>query len=147
MIRHATTLDLDAIVEFVQEFYPNTHYAQQASFDIDTVRDLTEYLIKSGIVLLATVDDELVGIIAAAVRPHLFNSTELSCHEVIWYVTPAHQKSGLGVALIERADQIRLLRGCKAFQMMRLDGSPSHIDKLFLSLNFQPSEYCFTKVN
>lgn len=147
MIRHASILDKKAIVEFVAEFYPQTHYAKQCEFDAESVEELTDHLIKTGIVLIATVDDSIVGIIGAGIRPHVFNKNVLSCHEFIWYVTPAHQKSGLGAALIERADKLRQLRGCTSFQMMRLDGSSPYLDKLFLSLGFEPSEYCFTKVN
>lgn len=147
MIRHATLLDRDAIVTFVKEFYSQTHYAEQIEFDDETVAELTEFLIKTGIVLLATEEENIIGILAAGIRPHVFNKSVSSCHEFIWYVTPAHQKSGLGVALIERADAVRQLRGCVSFQMMRLDNSSPYLDKVFTSLGFKPSEHCWTKVN
>lgn len=147
MIRHATFLDRDAIVAFVKEFYPQTHYAKQAEFDDETVTELTEFLIRTGIVLLATEEENIIGILGAGIRPHVFNKSVLSCHEFIWYVTPEHQKSGLGVALIERADNLRQLRGCVSFQMMRLDNSSPYLDKVFLPLGFEPSEHCWTKVN
>lgn len=147
MIRHATTLDRDYIVEFVKRFYQQTSYSKVAPFCNETVANLTEHLIKTGIMLLATHEGKLIGILGLAITPFIFNSNYLSCTEVIWYVDPEHQKSGIGVELIQRADKIRQLKGCASFQMVRLEESPAKLDELFLKLGFKPTEYCFTKVD
>ncbi len=147
MIRHATTLDVPYIVEFVKRFYHETSYSRYAPFCAETVAELTEKLSKSGILLIATHEDKIVGILGLVVAPFLFNSNVLTCSEVIWYVTPEQQKSGIGIKMIQRADEIRRLRGCTAFQMMRLEESPSKLDEVFLKLGFHPTEHCFTKVD
>lgn len=147
MIRHASSLDIDKIVPFVREFYPATPYAKQADFDYETVRELSLKLIKTGIVLIAVEDDEPVGILATHVAPHMFNCMVLGCYEAIWWVIPEYQRSGLGIELLERVDKLRKLRGCKVFQMMRVQGSPPELDQVFLNAGFEPSEFCFTKVN
>lgn len=147
MIKFATFLDTNNVLDFVRTFYYQTHYAKAAEFDRESVRVLVEDLIRTGILLVSYHEDQMVGIFGAAIRPNLFNNNTKSCHEVIWYVAPEHQKSGLGLQLIKRADQIRQLRGCTAFQMVRLACSPEYLDKVFAGLGFEPSEYCFTKVN
>lgn len=147
MIKFATFFDVNDILKFVKTFYYQTHYAKAAEFDEDSVKVLVEDLIRTGILLVSYHEYQMVGIFGAVIRPNLFNNNEKSCHEVIWYVDPEHQKSGLGLQLIKRADQIRTLRGCSTFQMVRLACSPEHLDKVFVNLGFEPSEYCFTKVN
>lgn len=149
MIRHATLVDVPYIVELSKKFYPMTPYAKQGEFDEDTVEELTTTLIKRGIMLLAQDDEslELVGILGAIVAPFLYNKMVLGCNEAIWWVLPEYQKAGIGVQLLERADKLRKLRGCAFFQMMRVEGSSQALDTLFIKLGFQPSEYCFTKVN
>lgn len=147
MIKHASFMDTNNILTFVKTFYYQTHYAKSADFDHDSVKVLVEDLIRTGILLVSYHEDALVGIFGAAIRPNLFNHNEKACHEVIWYVSPEHQKSGLGLKLIKRADQIRTLRGCSSFQMVRLACSPPQLDNVFIDLGFLPTEYCFTKVD
>ena len=65
MIRHATFLDRDAIVAFVKEFYPQTHYAKQAEFDDETVTELTEFLFRTVIFLLAKEEDNIICFLGA----------------------------------------------------------------------------------
>lgn len=147
MIRHATSLDAPVIVKLVAEFYPSTHYAKQCEFDHETVLELTLNLIKRGIVVIAEVDGKLVGVLGAMIVPHLFNKEVLGCHEVVWWVLPEYQKSGIGIEMLNRVDQIRVLRNCTYFQMIRLESSSPALDGIFMKLGYAPSEYCFTKVN
>lgn len=149
MIRHAVISDVPAIVALVKLFYPNTPYAKQGDFDEATVTDLTINLVCSGIVLVAQREDsgELVGILGTVIAPYMYNSNILGCNEAIWWVLPEYQKTGIGIKLLERVDQIRKLRGCKFFQMMRTADSPASIDSILTKAGFEPSEYCFTKVD
>jgi len=147
MIRHATLTDDVQILEFVKEFYPLTPYPSIAEFDNDTILHLTRTLIKTGIVLLVVEKDEIVGILGTHILPFTFNCNVSGCVEAIWYVTPEHQRSGVGIELVKRVDTLRKLRGCKFFQMTRVAGSPEKLDQVLMSLGFQPSEFGLTKVD
>lgn len=147
MIRHATLLDKDSIVTFVEEFYPQTPYMQIAEFEKETIEQLTEKLIKTGIVLIALEQERIVGILGTHILPFTYNALVNGCVEAIWYVTPEYQKSGIGIELVERVDKLRKLRGCKFFQMTRVAGSPDKLDQVLINLGFQPSEFGLTKVD
>lgn len=147
MIRHATSLDVTEIVQFVKQFYPQTPYPAMGEFDDETVTNLTARLAKTGIMLLAFHEDKLIGILGTHIAPFIFNANVLGCVEAIWYVTPEHQRSGIGIELVERVDKLRKLRGCGFFQMTRVAGSPDKLDQVLINLGFQPSEFGLTKVN
>lgn len=148
MIRIATSLDVKDIVEMSKQFYPETPYwtSHKIPFCDDTVTDLVERLVRKGIFAVAEVEGRLVGMLGTHIVPFLFNADELVCIEAIWWVHPEHRKGGIGVNLIKKVDQLRKLRGCKTFQMMRVAGTNPALDKLLISLGFEPSEYCLTKV-
>lgn len=147
MIRHATLLDKDDILAMAAEFYPTTSYAKWADFDEETVLLRIENIIKTGIMLVAQEEDRLVGFLAAMGVPFLFNSGVIQGVEVCFWVNAEYRKSGVGKDLLRRADQLRVLRGWKAFQMVRLEESSASLDALYISEGFQPTEHCFTKVN
>jgi GNAT superfamily N-acetyltransferase len=149
MIRVATLLDVSDIVEMSRQFYPETPYwlEQKIPFDTETVTDLVSFLVKKGIFVVAQEGDKLVGMLGTHVVPFVFNNAELVCVEAIWWVHPDFRKGGIGVDLIKKVDQLRQLRGCKTFQMMRVAGTNPALDKLLIGLGFEPSEYCLTKVN
>lgn len=148
MIRIASVEDVPAIVAMSKQFYPETPYWTDQGIDFcdETVTDLVDRLVRTGIFAVAEVDDGLVGMLGTHIVPFMFNASELVCIEAIWWVHPDHRKGGIGVALINKVDQIRKLRGCKTFQMMRVAGTNPALDKLLISLGFTPSEYCLTKV-
>lgn len=149
MIRPATVLDVPEIVELSKQFYPETPYwtHHKIPFDDETVTDLVSRLVKTGIFLVAQEHGKIVGLLGTHIVPFLFNAAELVCVEAIWYILPEYRKGGIGVGLIQRADQLRKLRGCKTFQMMRVAGTNPALDKLLIGLGFEPSEYCLTKVD
>lgn len=149
MIRPATILDVDDIVEMSKQFYPETPYWTQHKipFDDETVTALTRRLVQKGIFVVAQESGKLVGMLGTHIVPFLFNANEVICVEAIWWVHPEHRKGGVGVGLIKKVDQLRKLRGCKTFQMMRVAGTSPALDKLLIGLGFEPSEYCLTKVD
>lgn len=146
-IRHATLADVPQLVSMSMEFYPLTSYSKYAPFDLETVQELTVNIVQHGIYLVGELDGKIEGMLAVTLVPFIFNKNITTAHEVVLWVNPSAQKSGIGRALVKRADELRLLRGVKAFQMVRLSISPAILDDVYVSLGFQPSEFCFTKVN
>lgn len=147
MIRSATLLDIPKILTLVEQFYPQTSYAQWAPFDEETVKELITILCRRGILLVAQVDDSLVGILGVIGMPFIFNKNLISGHEVVWWITPDYRNGSLGKDMLRRVDQIRQLKGWASLQMVRLETSSPVLDRFFKSEGFLPTEYCFTKVN
>lgn len=146
-IRHATLADVPQLMSMSMEFYPLTSYSKYAPFDLETVQELTVNIVQHGIYLVGELDGKIEGMLAVTLVPFIFNKNITTAHEVVLWVNPSAQKSGIGRALVKRADELRMLRGVKAFQMVRLSTSPAILDDVYVSLGFQPSEFCFTKVN
>lgn len=147
MIRAATVLDTPKILELVKQFYPKTSYSKWAPFCDATVTNLIDTLRKRGILLIAQHEDTLIGIVGFIGTPFIFNQDITSGHEVIWWVLPEFQKGSIGSELLVRAEQISQLKGWASLQMMRLESSPAVLDSFLVAHGYNPTEYCFTKVN
>lgn len=146
MIRVATLADADEIVLLIQQFYDETFYATLAPFNNDTIKSLTDNLIRKGIVVIAKVDHRIVGVLGLVVAPFIFNQDIKSCNEVVWWVHPDYRNAKLGIDMIIQADAIRKLRGCTVFQMAHLETSPAKVSSMLKSLGFIPTEHCYSKV-
>lgn len=148
MIRCAVLKDIPAIMGLAREFYQETDYTKFATFDEDTVQDLTESIILNGICVIATDEsDTPVGVLGFILSPFVFNRNVLSCVEAIWLMKKEHRGSGEGVKMIQYADQIRKLRGARHFQLARLNTSPDGLDDVLEKLGFTFSEKYFSKVD
>lgn len=146
MIRPATVHDSERIIEMCKEFYHTTKYVKFAPYDEPTIRELTETLIACGIVLVADLKGELVGLLGMVIGPYLFNRNLTSAHEVVFWVDPAAQSLGIGRELNSAATIVCKERGAVIAQMVKLDTSPPLVAQLYESLGYYHSECSYTKV-
>ncbi len=146
MIRKAELTDAENIINLVYPFYHLTEYPEFAEFDRPSVKDITVSLIEHGIVFIAVVDGTIVGVIGCAVIPFMFNYNILTCCEVIFWLNPEHQKTGLGAKMIHYTEVLAKSRGIKRFVMVHLKNSPPQAAKLYEAVGFSPSEICYSKV-
>jgi GNAT superfamily N-acetyltransferase len=146
MIRPATVHDTDRIVEMCERFYHITKYIKFAPYDEPTIRELTELLIATGVVLVADLKGELVGLLGMFIGPYLFNRNKIVAHEVVFWVEPEGQGLGVGRELNSAATIVCQERGAVAAQMVKLDTSPPLVSALYESLGYYHSECSYTKV-
>jgi len=146
MIRQAMLDDADAIMELVEKFYYNTDYAGFAPFDYETVFDLTKMLIETGVVLVGTIDEVIVGVIGLVVAPFMFNKSKLGAYEVIWYVEKAAMRLGIGGGLLAKIDEVCKDRGIELIQMVHLSNSPPQAAAMYVAMGYKHSESSYTKV-
>lgn len=147
MIRSATKKDLLRIVEMSEKFYASTNYSKFAMFSAPTVYVLADTLIQHGVMLVAEEEEKVVGMVGLILTPFLFNAEYVGAYEVVWWVEPSAQASGIGRALLEAVEP-----ACKAkapirlIQMVTLPGSPPQAAQLYEKLGFHHSESSYTKV-
>ena len=148
-VRRGRTEDLDAIKSLSKEFYEKTsYYAAGVKASPTTIHGLLSVLMgDSGIICVAEDDDgTIVGFIAVAILPFIFNSKHLSATELAFYVTPAAQKAGVGKALLTKAEQVARQRGVKFLTMVSLESvNPVGAQALYTQLGYQKNEVAFTK--
>lgn len=145
-VRPAGTVDIPDIVDMSQRFYATTSYADFAPMCPETVSRLAATLIDTGVMLVAEADDDiLVGMVGLFVAPFLFNNSETTAHEVVWWVAPSEQGLGVGQKLLAAIEPACLARGAKAIQMVHLHNSPPQAGALYEKLGYRMTESYYTK--
>lgn len=145
MIRPAMEQDVGAIVRMSAAFYATTTYSAVTGMDADTVEVLTRGLISTGVMLVAELDGDVVGMIGLVIAPFLFDNSIKTAHEVVWYVSPQVRGGRIGVELMRAAEDACREKGAKAVQMVMLANSPPVAARIYESMGYARSEACFTK--
>ncbi len=145
MIRRATEADIPAVIEMSRSFYATTAYAALTPMCEKAVSATAGMLIDSGVLLVAEVDGDLVGMVGLAVMPFTFDHDVTIAAEVVWWVEPDAQGAGIGLALLEAVEPACREAGADAIQMMTLATSPPHAAALYERLGYRHSESSFTK--
>lgn len=145
MIRQATLDDLGAIVSMAEKFYATTHYSHWANFNTDTVETLASNLIENHVMLCAEVDGVVVGMVGLFVAPFMFNSDKTGAYEVVWWVNPDAQGSGVGYKLLQAIEPACRAKGADAIQMVLMANSPPIATQLYERNGYAHSETSFTK--
>ncbi|MEB1529892.1 N-acetyltransferase family protein [Xanthomonas sp. WHRI 7945] len=139
MIRAATETDVPAIVAMSRKFYATTDFPGFADMDNDTVAELVRTLMHS-VMLVAEEGGELVGMVGAIVAPFMFNQNRRAAYEVVWWVEPGVQRSGLGRSLLRAADEAAAALGASGMEMLTLDTSPPQAAALLASEGYRPAQ-------
>jgi len=145
MIRQATLDDLDVIVSMSKQFYATTHYSRWANFNAETVEALATNLIENHVMLCAELDGEVVGMVGLFVAPFMFNSGKTGAYEVVWWVNPDAQGSGIGYKLLQAIEPACRAKGADIIQMVLMANSPPIATQLYERNGYAHSETSFTK--
>lgn len=145
LVRSAVHADVPAIVSMSRKFYATTSYAGFAPMDDESVGKLADFLIGTGVMLVAEVDGHVRGMVGLAVTPFMFNHQLKSAHEVVWWVDPAAQGMGLGRQLLAAVEPACRDAGVKAIQMIHLPASPPQAAALYERAGYRHSETSYTK--
>lgn len=146
MIKQATHEDTVRLVVYGNQFWEQTKYAEIIPYDTETVVEMTNELIDSGVVLYAEHEGEIIGLMLVIISPFLMNKHYLSACEWVFYVDPAHRRGGVGVELINEAERLLREKQVTYFTMVSLANMPDAATKLYEGLGFERSETNFTKV-
>ncbi len=147
-IRLAQPEDVERMVAYGQQFWEQTRYfAAGVEYDIDTVTYTTHQLIDEGIAMYAEDDDgKIVALMLVVISPLPMNWHHLTACEWVFYVEPDYRRSGLGVKLIQHAEELLKMQKVTFFTLVSLSNvTPEAAHKLYESLGFECSETNFTK--
>jgi len=148
MIRRATESDVSTIVEMSRKFYVHTSYYNMSKIEMneEDVGALARHLISSGLMHVAELDGKVVGMIGVILIPFMFNLDHIHAGEVVWWVEPEGQSTGIGKALLQSIEAPAKAAGVTHIQMIDLVSSGSHVAKLYEAFGYQLTERSYTKV-
>jgi GNAT superfamily N-acetyltransferase len=146
IIRDATADDMPDLLRMGEAFYETTYYAKIAPFDNDTVENLMNIILDTGVLKLAVVEGVACGMIGLVMFPFAFNAKVVSAHEVFWYISPDERMLGFATRLFESAEQECLSKGAVSIQMASLVTSPEGVKKFYESLGYKLEESFYVKV-
>lgn len=107
MIRTAKPEDIDRCLTMLQAFAAASiyDYADWQQQDLDRARTLMLGLIKTGYLVVADADGELVGMIGAVREQDPWIASRTRIRELFWWMEPAYRKTRLSAELYHRWDQ------------------------------------------
>jgi GNAT superfamily N-acetyltransferase len=147
-IRPAEQSDLRRIVEMSERFYPHTSYwtVSKIPFNPEHVAVFASGLIDNGLMNVATLNDEVVGMIGLIFIPFIFNPEYIHAGEIIWWVEPECWKHGIGEMLLDSIDEPCRESGAVHIQMIDLPNSTLSAAKMYEKKGYILTERSYTKV-
>jgi GNAT superfamily N-acetyltransferase len=145
-IRKATHDDIPRIVTMAERFYAQTRYGEIAPMAKESAAGLAIVMMEQGVMLLAEHDGEVVGMVGLFIEPFTFNITKTMATEIVWWVEPEHQRSGIGMELLAAIEPACRAKGADVIRMMCLAGQCEGAEAIYTRMGYVPSEHAYTKV-
>jgi len=141
-IRTGTIADADDIVRMVGEFIGSTAYRLLFAFNPGLVRGLVDQVLEHGIVLLAEVEGETVGLLVALAWTHPLEGLPM-CDEMIWWVNPAHRSGLVGPKMLRCLEDWARQKGLQLCKMV----APAHstVGEFYLRHGYVEVETSYVK--
>lgn len=145
MIRKANENDLRRIVEMSEKFYPQTPYINITPFNAMAAAVLASALIDNGIMLVAEVDKQVVGMVGLVLAPFPFDPEKVGAYEIVWWVEPEFQDMGIGKELLQAIDPAAKQAGADYIHMVCMANSPIQAAAAYIKSGYDHTEMSFTK--
>lgn len=139
-IRLAGEEDFPALFPLAREFYATTEYVDMIPIDMESTRKHYMNLINGGYILVAEEDGKAVGMLGCYVSPFYLNNAYRVATESMWYLSPEVRGGTLGRDLIQVAEEMAVIAGCKWMVMSVLSTSPPAAERAYAALGYAPAE-------
>ena len=148
MIRSATHEDIPRIIEMAQAFYATTNYPSIAPMPDEQAAGIIIITIKSGVMLVAETEGELVGMICIHVDAFIFNPAVQFPNELAFWVEPEHRGSTTAMRLVRSAEEALRVLGVPVSRLARLPNSQESLDGFYEVMGYKPDEsYVIKRLN
>lgn len=147
VIRKANVEDINRLVDYAKIFWDQTEYVSAVEYDVETMVDTTLGMIENDIVLYAeNLEGQVVGLLCVMITPFLMNRNYLSACEWGFYVDEEYRCTGLGIRLIQIAEELLVERKVKFFTMVSLTNlRPKAVGRFYERLGFKHVESDYVK--
>ena len=144
-IRLADKDDFDKVLEMGHKFFLTTEHAKTEEFHIDSAVDTYIQMLHSGFILVAELDEEVIGVIGCIISPFLIDKRKKVCTELLWWVEPEYRKSSVGPKLHRAAELKAKELGASKMVMVSLSTSPAEVEPYYLNDGYSKTESSFLK--
>jgi N-acetylglutamate synthase-like GNAT family acetyltransferase len=144
MIRKAVESDIPVLLSYGEFFWMESPYASKGiAYCPQTVERLLQLMIEDHYLLVATVDEVIVGFLGMLISQFPFNDDYQMGSELFFYVHPKHRGS-IGSAMmlqaeLDLADEVDIL----SFGDM---SSSTDMKEYYDTRGFEMTERCYSKV-
>ncbi len=142
MIRLATIEDMPELLRMGESFFDASGYSDITTFDVNDTTELLTKLINEGL-LLTDGSSSMLGFV---VFPMFMNSSTIVAQELFWWVNEDKRKSGLGVELLKKAEELAKEYKAEVMMMLsidRLDGE--RVNKLYERFGYEKREQSYMR--
>ena len=143
MIRLATLEDMSQLLRMGEAFFDASGYGDITTFNKDDSEKLLTKLIDEGW-LLTDGESALLGFV---VFPMFMNNDTIIAQELFWWVDEDKRKTGVGIEILKKAEDIAREHGATTMMMLslkKLDGEK--VNKLYKSLGYEEREQSYMRL-
>lgn len=108
-IRQANKFDVNNVLELIKEFVDiaNLNHHIKDNIDYTYVNQLYHHcILGGGLVLVAEVDNKIVGMIAGIKSPNIWYIEDMSLREIMFYIQPEYRKGRVAYKLITEYNKL-----------------------------------------
>lgn len=137
MVRRATVMDIDVLIEMGRGFLAYSAYGQSVPFDQDQMARGLCAVLDAGVIFVAEKDGEIIGGIAGCMSALWFSPSTKIATEMAWWMKPEHRGSKLAIKLLREFERWGKERGASHVVMSDLvieGGTPA--GQLFEKLGY-----------
>lgn len=147
MIRPATHDDIAAVTALGKKFHTEGGLARLAPYDPESIKGLLAGLIDGpdGILIVAEVDGEVVGMAGGLCFPAYFNGAHRIGQELFWWVAPEH-RGGVGKAMLTALEDAARDAGATVWIMIALEAvRPEAVGAVYRRAGYEPVEHLYMR--
>lgn len=130
MIRHANKFDIDEIVRMLKAYRDNapTQFLRDSSNQEHIEKLLSNILAGAGFILLATKEENVIGMVIAAQHPNIWNPDIVQISEIAFWVDEAHRGGKTAYRLlhayIQQCEELKQEKRISFFSVSKMSNSP-----------------------
>lgn len=148
-IREAEPNDLPAMLEMGRDFFDSSGSGSFTTFDESSLATTMIALmsgVSGGSLLVAVVNEEIVGMAAGVVFPFYANMATKIGQEIFWWVKPEFRK-GIGGSLMDELEAAAGRNGAKIFIGANLSGEhDAAFARLYRRRGYSPGEQTHIRI-
>lgn len=147
MIRNAEPRDIPEIARLGELFHAEAGCGDICDYSPEDTAKTLAHLIENddGILLVAEVEGEVVGMCGGLAHPLYFNHSHKGGQELFWWVKPG-LRDGTGRQMLEAMEAQAKAIGCSSWSMIALDTvNPELTGRLYRRRGYRATEHSYIK--
>lgn len=144
-IREAHPMDFSKVLPMAKAFYESTVMAETMPFDLESILEHYINMLENGVVLVAEVDGELVGMVGSLFHQFPLNRQYKVSSEQMWWVDPDYRGLAIAKDLVMALEATAKAQGCSKNLMSLLSTSPPLVANWYEQAGYAKVEAAYSK--